>query len=442
MKKALSLLLCLILILGCLPLTAMADDTELGSGGETGISLTTGVPELASITVTPPNKTEYYVGDELNTAGMTVKANYNYTDDTPKDVTSAATLSGFDSSTAGTVTVTVSYTEGTVTKTDTFTVTISNVPTTTYTVSVSADPSVGGTVDGGGDYAENATATVTATANSGYSFVRWTENGAEVSTDASYGFTVTGDRTLVAVFEKTYYTVTILPGEGTGDPLTISSTTILTNDQARGDGYNKKLGCFYYHYSSGDIEYKYPLECAFTAPPGKEFDCWLSVKGNNHNAGAELPLWATFADGSKDTTIVAVWKDVVVEPDPSITLSIPATINVEYGATQTPVEITVTAVSFTKGMTEAWISLIDSEFKRSEGSGSIPFIIDVNGEKRDNRDGRAWNSAHGDFYFFHYREGSGLSDTLKASINISNDAWEAATPGRYTATLRIYVNFA
>ena len=58
MKKALSLVLCLILVLGCFPLTAMADTTIEGDG-ETSISLTTGVPELASITVTVPTKTQY-----------------------------------------------------------------------------------------------------------------------------------------------------------------------------------------------------------------------------------------------------------------------------------------------------------------------------------------------------------------------------------------------
>ena len=41
---------------------------------------------------------------------------------------------------------------------------------------------------------------MTATANSGCIFSNWTENGNEVSTSASYSFTVTGNRTLVANF--------------------------------------------------------------------------------------------------------------------------------------------------------------------------------------------------------------------------------------------------
>ena len=73
----------------------------------------------------------------------------------------------------------------------------------TYSVSVSASPSNGGSVSGGGSYSANSSATVNASPNTGHSFVRWTENGAQVSTSPSYTFTVTGNRTLVAVFEPT-----------------------------------------------------------------------------------------------------------------------------------------------------------------------------------------------------------------------------------------------
>ena len=57
-----------------------------------------------------------------------------------------------------------------------------------------------GTVTGGGACLVGAECTLTATANEGCYFVNWTENGEEVSTDAEYTFTVTGDRTLVANF--------------------------------------------------------------------------------------------------------------------------------------------------------------------------------------------------------------------------------------------------
>lgn len=79
-----------------------------------------------------------------------------------------------------------------------------------FTVSVSANPTNGGTVIGGGTYQGGQTCTVTATAEAGYTFVNWTENGSQVSTEASYTFTVTGNRTLVANFTLCDYTNIIL----------------------------------------------------------------------------------------------------------------------------------------------------------------------------------------------------------------------------------------
>ena len=76
------------------------------------------------------------------------------------------------------------------------------VPVQTYEVKVSASPTEGGSVSGDGIYNENTAVTIAATANNNYRFVKWEENGSEVSTDASYPFTVTSNRSLVAVFEK------------------------------------------------------------------------------------------------------------------------------------------------------------------------------------------------------------------------------------------------
>ena len=78
----------------------------------------------------------------------------------------------------------------------------------TYAVSVSANPVAGGTVTGGNTYTQGATCTVTATANTGYNFVNWTENGDVVSINANYTFTVVGNRTLVANFALQTYNVT------------------------------------------------------------------------------------------------------------------------------------------------------------------------------------------------------------------------------------------
>ena len=70
-----------------------------------------------------------------------------------------------------------------------------------YNISVSANPTNGGTVTGGGTFQQGQQCTVSATPASNFTFLRWTENGAQVSTDADYTFTVTGNRTLVAQFQ-------------------------------------------------------------------------------------------------------------------------------------------------------------------------------------------------------------------------------------------------
>ena len=71
------------------------------------------------------------------------------------------------------------------------------------TITVSANPTNGGQVAGGGTYEQGQQCTVSATPAEGYTFTNWTEGGTEVSTDASYTFTVSDNRTLVANFTRT-----------------------------------------------------------------------------------------------------------------------------------------------------------------------------------------------------------------------------------------------
>ena len=85
-----------------------------------------------------------------------------------------------------------------------------------YTISVSANPNNGGTVSGGGTYQQGQSCTVHATANTGYTFTNWTENGNVVSTNANYTFTVNGNRTLVANFQMQSYTITVTANPAIG----------------------------------------------------------------------------------------------------------------------------------------------------------------------------------------------------------------------------------
>lgn len=67
-----------------------------------------------------------------------------------------------------------------------------------YTITVNSNNAEWGTVTGGGTFAENATATLTATAKEGYKFVKWQDG----NTSNPRTITVTKDETYTATFEQ------------------------------------------------------------------------------------------------------------------------------------------------------------------------------------------------------------------------------------------------
>lgn len=175
------------------------------------------------------------------------------------------------------------------------------------TITVSANPEEGGTVTGGGTYDENSTCTVTATANEGYEFVSWTEDGEVVSTDATYSFPVTGDRTLTANFEAYYHWTPI--DEGLYSSSMVLIGTILINGVEQYSD-QLELGVF-----SGD-------ECRATCRPEEfyitnRYLIWTNVYGENgdeltfrlydHSTGMELdltpPASVVFTDDGYGTPI-------------------------------------------------------------------------------------------------------------------------------------------
>jgi len=70
-----------------------------------------------------------------------------------------------------------------------------------YQVFTSSNPAGGGTTSGDGTYDCGEEVTVSATSFSGYTFVNWTENGTEVSNQASFTFLLESNRNLVANFQ-------------------------------------------------------------------------------------------------------------------------------------------------------------------------------------------------------------------------------------------------
>jgi hypothetical protein len=72
-----------------------------------------------------------------------------------------------------------------------------------YYVSVAVSSAEAGEVTGDGNYNHGDTVALVATANTGYKFVNWTEDGVVVSEDAQYSFVILKDRELTANFVET-----------------------------------------------------------------------------------------------------------------------------------------------------------------------------------------------------------------------------------------------
>ena len=83
-----------------------------------------------------------------------------------------------------------------------------------HTLTTTADPYAGGKTEGDGTFDYGTKATVTATAETGYTFAGWYENDEKISDSAEYRFDITGNRKLTAKFEKIVYQVTATAEEG------------------------------------------------------------------------------------------------------------------------------------------------------------------------------------------------------------------------------------
>ena len=119
---------------------------------------------------------------------------------------------------------------------------VANFSTTTYFIAAVAEPNEGGIVTGYGEYAYNAEAVLQATANEGYSFVKWTENGTIVHAEEQYNFRVTSNRNLEANFTLIKYTITTTSSPTEGGSVSVNYNeaapgTVITITIDENDGY-------------------------------------------------------------------------------------------------------------------------------------------------------------------------------------------------------------
>ena len=167
----------------------------------------------------------------------------------------------------------------------------------TYTITVTAGS--GGTVSGGGNVTHGDSVEVTATANQGYHFVNWTENGTEVSTSATYSFTATANRTLTANFAADAVepdpdptpTPTPTPdptpsGPSTGDSTGWDDIRDELENTAKGDEITIDMG----------DETKVPAEI-FESLAGKDVDVTFDLGDIQWSVnGADIPTDTDFTD--------------------------------------------------------------------------------------------------------------------------------------------------
>ncbi len=120
----------------------------------------------------------------------------------------------------GTVVSTSSSFQFTIAGNRTFVANFSIIPALQYAVILSSNPAAGGTNTGSGSYTAGTSVTITATPNTGYSFVSFTENGSVISTSSSFTFPINSTRTIVANFVINTYTLTTTANPAGGGTIT------------------------------------------------------------------------------------------------------------------------------------------------------------------------------------------------------------------------------
>ncbi len=159
---------------------------------------------------------------------------------------------------------------------------VANFSRITFVIGTSASPEAGGSATGGGTVNSGDSVTVVATANSGYSFLNWTEGGTVVSTSSAYTFTAGANRYLVANFARITFAVSASTSQAAGGTVTGGSTV-----------------------NSGDS-----VTLVATANPGYSFLNWTeggvvvsTSSAYTFTAGANRSLQANFTPSPTNITI-------------------------------------------------------------------------------------------------------------------------------------------
>ena len=186
---------------------------------------------------------------------------------------------------------------------------VANFELNSYEITVTVDPAQAGTVTGAGTYNHGATATMTATPAVGYHFVSWIENEFPVSVEATYSFTVTGARNLIAHFELNSVVVTTLANPVAGG-MTEGDSTYVYGDQVTVTATANQ----YYEFVNWTVD-------------GEEVSTNLAY---TFTATEDITLVANFEIEVFDITVLPCENGVIIAPESAAVNSVVTVTSIAY----------------------------------------------------------------------------------------------------------------
>ena len=176
-----------------------------------------------------------------------------------------------------------------------------------FAVNLSSSPAAGGTTIGAGSFNAGTSVTVTASANAGYTFVNWTDNGNIASTSSSFQFNLAGNRTLIANFRAipaSQFAVILssspTAGGTTDGEGSFSAGTSVTVTAAQNTGYtfaswtDKATGAV----ASTSSSYTFPLSANRNLVANFAINTYTLTVNANNGTVAKNPNQATYNHGS------------------------------------------------------------------------------------------------------------------------------------------------
>lgn len=281
---------------------------------------------------------------------------------------------------------------------------VANFSPVSYTVTTSSSPSGGGTTSGGGAFIYGDAATVTAVPASGYQFVNWTQGGTAVSTNSSYSFTVTGNRTLTANFSQVTYTVALssspAAGGTAGGAGTYGSGTTATVTATPATGYRFVSWTQGGTAVSSNPVYSFPVTANISLVANfaiADYTITTTVSpagagtasgGGSFNHGASVTVRATPATGYQFTN----WAEngSAVSTSANYTFTVSGSRNLLANFSQIPRLLTLTGPEGNNLLNNDVISLVDPE------AGSLVITVNANAE---------WSVTENSLWFNAVKEG-------------------------------------